>query len=167
MAAPSPAARPSLTDFTPFEFATAVCEHAIMRLNTLMEELGSDVHVRKIPAKLNGLKLWKRAFTWCEYAQRGHAEHPELLDKFEPYDEVSDLVHEAAIARKKLAASKHVTTDELASIANLSRIRIGNLVRNNQLTADRDARSSVRGSGYTFSAAVARAFLRERGVKGV
>lgn len=172
MAAPSPVARPSLTDVVPLEFANATCEIAIQKLTSLCEELGDDVHVRKLPAKLQSLKLWQRAFTWAEYAQCGHAEHPELLDHFESYDEVSELVYEAAIGRQKLAKNQSITTNELAAIANVSRIRIGNLVRKkdprtgrSQLEAENKARAAP-GDGYTFSAAEARKFLRSRGVAG-
>lgn len=161
MAAPVAVTRPSLSDVTPHEFAQAVCERAVLQAERLLRELGEGATLRTVPAKFRATKLWKRAFTWCEYAQTGHAEHPDLLDDFEAYDEVSELVRECVIARRKINRGETLGTVELAAIANMSRIHVANFVRSNQLKAIRGEDKS-----FSFTAADAREFLRAREVAG-
>lgn len=163
MPAPTPVARPTLSTIEPLEFARAVCEYRLAQAQRILEELGEGAHLRGVPSKLHQTKLWRRAFTWCEYARTGHAEHPELLDDFEPYDEVSELVRQAAIGRKKIASRQHVSTLELAAIADLSRIHIANFVRKSELEP---AREVSHGESFEFRAAVASKFLQGRNIAG-
>lgn len=160
MASPVAVTRPSLSDVTPHEFAHAVCERAVLQAERLLSELGESAHLRGVPSKFRATTLWKRAFTWCEYAQTGHAEHPELLDSFEAYDEVSEHVRECTIARRKISKGESLGTVELAAIANISRIHVANFVRRNELEATREP------EGFVFTAAAARKFLRARQIAG-
>lgn len=151
-----------LHDITPLTYANETCAALIARAEKLLDGLDPTARVTRIKHDVKSTPLWARVFTWVEYAQRGHAETPALLKQPPPIwdDRMTDVIR-AVEARKALAAGECVSTAQIALLAGISHIQVGNYVRNNRLEPD-----SQDSSGYLFAAKTARAFLIEREVPG-
>lgn len=157
-------ARFRLRDISPHTFANETCSALLAQAEALIKDLHPYARVTKhAAAQVRETRLWQRVFTWVEYAQTGHKETPALLRDAPPaWDDRMIAVIRAVEARKSLDDGECVSTAQLALLAGISHIQIGNFVRAKKLLS-----SSQDSSGYLFAPDAARAFLIDREVPGL
>lgn len=159
MAAPTPT-RTVLAQVVPATFAQNTWDHYLTQLQKISEEMQGPVTLQIKQARVQDALLWRRAFAWAEFARQGITKYPELLDKFTPYDETSKIVHGAVQCRQQLARRKPVTVMQLHALAGVSKIYLGDMIREQQLPVIPGA------VPYEFSPATAHDFLRTQQVAG-